>query len=172
MFSLKALTSSKAVAYPLLAVALFCGRMAFAQTTTEQDKNNPDLLEQRKNRPRNNVKQTNELKNEIKKWTNQDVRWIITDDEMSALKQLSNQEEFDNFDEGAWLLGMQPVAGILDAADLCRREQPPDLWLVFRQQVIGTAAGDKQLRKTSIAKSTIDASLTRTNISRRASLDR
>ena len=103
MFSLKALTSSKAVAYPLLAGALFCGSMAFAQTTTEQDKNNPDLLEQRKNRPRNNVKQTNELKNEIKKWTNQDVRWIITDDEMSALKQLSNQEEFDNFVEQFWL---------------------------------------------------------------------
>ncbi len=43
------------------------------------------------------------LKKEIKNWVDNDVRWIIGDDEMAALKQLSNQDEFDNFVEQFWL---------------------------------------------------------------------
>ena len=38
-----------------------------------------------------------------KKWLNEDVRWIITPEELSAFKQLSNDEERDAFIEQFWL---------------------------------------------------------------------
>jgi GWxTD domain-containing protein len=43
-----------------------------------------------------------ELKGSYKTWVDQDVRWIITDQEMSAFKQLSNDEERDQFIENFW----------------------------------------------------------------------
>lgn len=44
-----------------------------------------------------------ELGSTYKKWLNQDVRWIITPEELSAFKQLSNDEERDQFIEQFWL---------------------------------------------------------------------
>ncbi len=41
----------------------------------------------------------NELKGPYKKWVDEDVRWIITDQELKAFKSLSNDEERDNFIE-------------------------------------------------------------------------
>ena len=38
-----------------------------------------------------------------KKWMDEDVRWIITDEERSAFKTLSNDEERDQFIEQFWL---------------------------------------------------------------------
>jgi GWxTD domain-containing protein len=38
-----------------------------------------------------------------KKWLDEDVRWIITDEERTAFKQLSNDEERDQFIEQFWL---------------------------------------------------------------------
>lgn len=43
-----------------------------------------------------------ELSKTYKKWLDQDVAWIITDEERSAFKQLSNDEERDNFIEAFW----------------------------------------------------------------------
>ncbi len=43
-----------------------------------------------------------ELKGPYKKWANEDVRWIITDQEMKAFKSLSNDEERDAFIEQFW----------------------------------------------------------------------
>ncbi len=43
-----------------------------------------------------------ELKGPYKKWVDQDVRWIITDQELKAFKSLSNDEERDNFIENFW----------------------------------------------------------------------
>ena len=43
-----------------------------------------------------------ELSKEFKKWLDEDVRWIITDEEMSAFKQFSNDEERDQFLESFW----------------------------------------------------------------------
>lgn len=37
-----------------------------------------------------------------KKWLDEDVRWIITDEELSAFKKLSNNSERDVFIEGFW----------------------------------------------------------------------
>jgi len=44
-----------------------------------------------------------ELGSTYKKWLNEDVRWIITPEELSAFKQLSNDEERDQFIEQFWL---------------------------------------------------------------------
>jgi len=44
-----------------------------------------------------------ELKGSYKKWVDQDVRWIITDQELQAFKSLSNDEERDQFIENFWL---------------------------------------------------------------------
>jgi len=43
-----------------------------------------------------------ELSKVYKKWLNEDVVWIITDQERAAFKQLSNDEERDNFIEAFW----------------------------------------------------------------------
>ena len=43
-----------------------------------------------------------ELSRVYKKWLNEDVVWIITDEERAAFKQLSNDEERDNFIEAFW----------------------------------------------------------------------
>jgi GWxTD domain-containing protein len=44
-----------------------------------------------------------ELHGTYKVWLDQDVRWIITDQEMQAFKHLSNDEERDQFIEQFWL---------------------------------------------------------------------
>ena len=44
-----------------------------------------------------------ELKGVYKKWIDEDVRWIITDQEMQAFKHLANDEERDQFIENFWL---------------------------------------------------------------------
>jgi GWxTD domain-containing protein len=44
----------------------------------------------------------NELKGSYKTWVDQDVKWIITDEELSAFKHLSNDEERDAFIESFW----------------------------------------------------------------------
>ena len=50
--------------------------------------------------------QNKDLKHELhgsyKKWVDEDVRWIITDQELSAFKHLSNDEERDSFIEAFW----------------------------------------------------------------------
>jgi len=43
-----------------------------------------------------------ELKGHYKTWVEQDVRWIITDTELQAFKQLTNDEERDQFEEEFW----------------------------------------------------------------------
>jgi GWxTD domain-containing protein len=60
------------------------------QLTTKQKKANAKAMKQ-------------ELSSTYKKWLNEDVRWIITPEEMAAFKQLSNDEERDAFIEQFWL---------------------------------------------------------------------
>jgi GWxTD domain-containing protein len=43
-----------------------------------------------------------ELGKTYRKWLDEDVRWIIGDEERAAFKQLSNDEERDNFIEAFW----------------------------------------------------------------------
>ncbi|MGB6403489.1 MAG: hypothetical protein WBF26_11635 [Candidatus Sulfotelmatobacter sp.] len=68
---------------------------AQAQPTDEVDPlKRPPSEKQKKQQKRNlNI----ELSKTYKKWLNEDVVWIITDEERAAFKQLSNDEERDNF---------------------------------------------------------------------------
>lgn len=65
----------------------------------------PDPLKRRLS-DRERIQQQKDLKKEIKgeykKWLDQDVVWIITDEELQAFKQLSNDEERDAFIEAFW----------------------------------------------------------------------
>jgi GWxTD domain-containing protein len=58
------------------------------------------ISEQQKKQNAKSLKQ--ELSKTYKKWLDEDVRYIITDEERSAFKQLSNDEERDNFIEAFW----------------------------------------------------------------------
>ena len=66
----------------------------------------PDPLKRRlsdadERRRRSSLK--HELSPEDKKWLNEDVVWIITDEEAQAFKNLSNEEEREQFIEQFWL---------------------------------------------------------------------
>ncbi len=56
--------------------------------------------------PKKRKQQEKEFKKEVspqyRKWLDEDVVWIITDEERAAFKQLSNDEERDNFIEAFW----------------------------------------------------------------------
>jgi len=69
-------------------------------TDTPQDplKRSPDP----KRRKEQEKKFKQEVKGVYKKWLDEDVVWIITDEERAAFKQLSNDEERDNFIEAFW----------------------------------------------------------------------
>ena len=71
--------------------------------TQSQDDQNP-LTRQLSDKER--LKQQHELHQELsetyKKWLNEDVRWIITDQEKKAFLSLSNDEERDAFIEQFW----------------------------------------------------------------------
>src|SRR6202035_5578837 len=105
--------------YKFLSVTLGCGLVmipgyglraqnaaapAQAQPAASQNQE-PDPLK----RPRSDKEQfdaqkalKHELKGAYKTWLNQDVVWIITDEEARAFKTLSNDEERDAFIEQFW----------------------------------------------------------------------
>jgi GWxTD domain-containing protein len=78
-------------------------RPATGQTTPNpsDDPLKRQLSDKEKFKQQKEVKE--ELKGPYKKWVNEDVHWIITDQELKAFKSLSNDEERDNFIENFWL---------------------------------------------------------------------
>jgi len=71
-----------------------------AQPTDEIDPLKRQPNEKQKKQQKASLKV--ELTKVYKKWLNEDVIWIITDQERAAFKQLSNDEERDNFIEAFW----------------------------------------------------------------------
>ena len=71
-----------------------------AQPTDEVDplKRKPNEKQKKAQKRSLNI----ELSKTYKKWLNEDVVWIISDEERAAFKQLSNDEERDNFIEAFW----------------------------------------------------------------------
>src|SRR5439155_16206363 len=55
-----------------------------------------------KQRKKNQRALKQELSKPYKKWLDEDVAYIITDEERAAFRQLSNDEERDNFIEAFW----------------------------------------------------------------------
>jgi len=78
------------------------GKQATSQDSadTQKDPLKRPLTEKQKRENSKALKQ--ELGKTYKKWLDEDVRWIITDEERSAFKQLSNDEERDQFIEAFW----------------------------------------------------------------------
>jgi GWxTD domain-containing protein len=79
-----------------------------AAATTAQTQSAPDATDPLK-RPIDAKKKkqqmkdySKEIKGSYKKWLDEDVIWIISDEERAAFKQLSNDEERDNFIEAFW----------------------------------------------------------------------
>ncbi len=73
------------------------------QTSPSEEKPDPlkrPLSDKEQIRRQREVKR--ELKGEYKKWVDEDVRWIITDQELAAFKSLANDEERDQFIEQFW----------------------------------------------------------------------
>src|SRR5216684_3431480 len=70
------------------------------QASQEVDPLKKPLTEKPRGGKERGLKQ--ELHGPYKKWLDEDVAWIITDEERQAFKQLSNDEERDNFIEAFW----------------------------------------------------------------------
>ena len=70
------------------------------QSSPEVDKRTRQLTDKEKKDQERRFKK--EVETVYKKWLDEDVRYIITDEEKSAFKQLSNDEERDNFIEAFW----------------------------------------------------------------------
>ena len=77
-------------------------------TVTDSSAQPSDQVDPLKRKPNEKQKKAQkralnvELSKTYKKWLNEDVVWIITDEERAAFKQLSNDEERDNFIEAFW----------------------------------------------------------------------
>jgi GWxTD domain-containing protein len=69
--------------------------------TEEQDPLKRPLTEKQKKEQEKRLKR--ELADTYKHWLNEDVSWIIMDEELQAFKQLSNDDERDQFIEQFWL---------------------------------------------------------------------
>jgi len=72
-----------------------------SDTGSDQDPLKRPLTDKQKKENQKALK--GELSKTYKKWLDEDVRWIITDEERQAFKRLSNDEERDQFIEQFWL---------------------------------------------------------------------
>jgi GWxTD domain-containing protein len=98
-------------AFALAASTIFLPSLQSQQTTSptggssvEQQSQDPldrPLNDKEKLKQQKELRQ--ELKGPYKRWLDEDVRWIITDQEMKAFKSLSNDEERESFIENFWL---------------------------------------------------------------------
>src|SRR5216683_855369 len=70
------------------------------QASQEVDPLKKPLTQKQKKKNERSLKQ--ELRGPYKKWLDEDVAWIITDEERQAFRQLSNDEERDQFIEAFW----------------------------------------------------------------------
>ena len=96
-------------AHRVLAEAEGAGAAAFLgqqQQPAGDQSQEPDPLKRQRSDQEQFKAQKNlriELKGAYKSWLDQDVVWIITDEERKAFKALSNDEERDAFIEQFWL---------------------------------------------------------------------
>jgi GWxTD domain-containing protein len=95
-----------------LITSLMFGATVVAQTDSKSQPASKDQSTQQEDPLKRQVsdktrkEQAKALQKEIgtgyKKWLDEDVRWIISDEERAAFKKLSNDEERDNFIEQFW----------------------------------------------------------------------
>jgi GWxTD domain-containing protein len=94
-----------AIAFGAFLAIPFVQAQQSAPQADGQDQSQQDPLK-RQLSDKERFKQQKELKQELhgiyKKWVDEDVHWIITDEELKAFKSLSNDEERDSFIEAFW----------------------------------------------------------------------
>ncbi len=90
----------KAAAQPASDAAAAAQTPASAQAAAAEDPLKRQTTEKQRKKNERGLKQ--ELGKTYKKWLEEDVVYIITDEERQAFKQLSNDEERDNFIEAFW----------------------------------------------------------------------
>src|SRR5258708_17115885 len=76
------------------------GQAAPDQASQEVDPLKKPLTQKQKKKNERSLKQ--ELRGPYKKWLDEDVAWIITDEERQAFRQLSNDEGRDQVIEAFW----------------------------------------------------------------------
>jgi GWxTD domain-containing protein len=89
-----------------LAGSLVFGAGIVAQEQKQAPSQEQDPLKRplsEKQRKENAKALKKELGDSYKKWLDEDVRWIISDEELQAFKQLSNDDEREQFIEQFWL---------------------------------------------------------------------
>ena len=128
------------------------------------------LIEKHEKQKKENAKSLKqELGKTYKKWLDEDVRWIISDEERAAFKQLSNDEERDQFIEGFWQR-RDPTPDTIEnefkeehyariayanehfAAGIAQRDQCVERWRRRLGQPIGGSIHDR-LKDVEIARS-------------------
>ncbi|MFZ1917837.1 MAG: GWxTD domain-containing protein [Terriglobales bacterium] len=78
-------------------------KAAITQTSTPDNQTDPLKRPLPEKQKKANAKALKiELSKTYRKWLDEDVRWIITDDEKATFMQLSNDEERDQFIEAFW----------------------------------------------------------------------
>lgn len=88
-------------AFGIMVGLLGLGGLVSAQEAAQDDPLKRPKTEKQKKDQEKKLKQ--ELGTTYKKWLDEDVRWIILDEEMTAFKQFSNDEERENFIEQFWI---------------------------------------------------------------------
>ncbi|MGH9603789.1 MAG: GWxTD domain-containing protein, partial [Terriglobales bacterium] len=73
------------------------------QNTGSQEEDPLKRQKTEKQKKEQEKKLKKELGQNYRKWLDEDVRWIILDEEMQAFKQFSNDEERENFIEQFWI---------------------------------------------------------------------
>ena len=103
------------LAISCISLSVLAGLWAVAQQTEDNTKKNPkkkaasEVREtiakpmSEKERKRKETSLRREMETPYRKWLNEDVAWIITDEERSAFKRLQTDEEREQFIENFWL---------------------------------------------------------------------
>src|SRR6266480_4404385 len=86
----------------LLAFVFFLASFASAQDPQSDSSSQSGSASPQPQSKENEKRFKQEVSSSYKKWLNEDVAYIITDEERAAFKQLSNDEERDNFIEAFW----------------------------------------------------------------------
>src|SRR6266545_2251471 len=89
-----------------ISLSLFLGLYAVAQDKKKGDSSQRETVARpmtEKERRKKEEKLRKELETPYRKWLNEDVAYIISDEERSAFKRLQNDEEREQFIENFWL---------------------------------------------------------------------
>jgi GWxTD domain-containing protein len=91
------------VAISAITISSFAVAQAPAKNTSDAKEEDPLKRELTPEQKKKQAKALADESRAYKKWLDEDVRWIITPEELSAFKKLSNNEERDQFIEQFWL---------------------------------------------------------------------